>query len=73
VEDNLLAGGGYTLYAGGGKLASTNIRVLNNRFSRRFFPNGGGYAPVAVFDPSGLGNVFSGNIWDETGQSVGSS
>jgi hypothetical protein len=73
VEDNLLAGGGYTIYAGGGKLASTNIRVMGNRFSRKFFPKGGGYGPVAVFDESGAGNVFSGNVWDDTNQPVASS
>jgi hypothetical protein len=25
---------------------------------------------VAAFDPSGPGNVWSGNVWDSTGQPV---
>lgn len=66
VEDNLLAGGGYTIYGGDGqKGTSSNIVIRNNRISKRFFPRGGSYGPVTAFDPGGPGNVWSGNVWDD--------
>jgi murein DD-endopeptidase MepM/ murein hydrolase activator NlpD len=65
IEDNLLAGGGYTIY--GGTTTSTGIRIVNNRFSRIYFPRSGQYGPLAHFNASGTGNVWSGNVWDDTG------
>lgn len=67
VTDNLLAGGGYTIYGGGGgKGVSYNIQVTNNRFSTLYFPNGGSYGPMMAFDYNGAGNVSSGNYWDNS-------
>ncbi len=67
VTDNLIAGGGYTIYAGGGsKGTSYNIQITNNRFSTLYFRNGGSYGPVTAFDSAGSGNVWSGNYWDKT-------
>jgi hypothetical protein len=74
ISDNLLAGGGYSLYGGGPNGCtgpatafkcnpSSNIVVTNNVFSKMFFGNGGFYGPVANFNPAGSGNVWSGNIW----------
>jgi hypothetical protein len=72
ISDNLIAGGGYTIYGGqnpGGPQAH-NIRITGNRFATLYFQNGGFWGPVAAFDPSGPGNVWSGNVWDSTGQPV---
>ncbi|HEY5990733.1 MAG TPA: hypothetical protein VIV12_30710, partial [Streptosporangiaceae bacterium] len=71
ITDNLLAGGGYTLYAGGkaGAPPPFNIVITNNRISNLYFPKGGYYGPVAYWT-SGNGNVWSGNIWDATGMTL---
>jgi hypothetical protein len=67
IEGNLLAGGGYTVYGGAnvGRAPTSNIRIVNNRFSRVFFPQGGSFGPVAAFNAGGVGNVWSGNVWDD--------
>lgn len=69
IDDNLLGGGGYTLYCAGDARRSgvDHITVTNNRFSRLDFENGGGYGPVAHCD---FADVFSGNLWDDTGETV---
>jgi len=65
IHDNLLAGGGYSIYGGAGGHGTTHhIEITDNRFSRLYYPNGGSYGPVAHFD-GGRGNKFSGNVWDE--------
>ncbi len=71
IDDNLLAGGGYTLYGGEGTRATSNIRVTNNRFARLYYRNGGYWGPVTAFETGGSGNVWSGNVWDDTGAPVG--
>jgi hypothetical protein len=71
IEGNLVAGGSYTIYAGQGHHRTWNIRVTNNRFARLYFPLGGRYGPVTAFEGSGPGNVFRGNVWDDTGEPVG--
>jgi hypothetical protein len=70
IEDNLVAGGGYSVYGGGGAQTSFNIHIVNNRFARLYYPNGGFFGPVAAFQTGGTGNVWSGNIWDDTGSPV---
>jgi hypothetical protein len=68
IEGNYLAGGGYTLYGGGlVEEGSTpaNIVIRDNVFGRDVFPKGGFYGPVAHFDRSAPGNVWSGNRWDD--------
>lgn len=72
ITDNLVAGGGYTLYGGqnaGGKQAY-NIEITKNRFSTIYFPQSGYFGYVTAFDPSAPGNTWSGNIWDTTGETV---
>jgi hypothetical protein len=72
INDNLLAGGGYTIYGGRGKQGQPfNIRITNNRISSIYFPSGGHWGPVAYYSPEGPGNVWSGNVWDETGRPIG--
>jgi hypothetical protein len=63
VERNLLVGGGYSLYAGAA--GSSNLRIVDNVFSRRVWPNGGYYGPVAHWDAAGSGNVWQGNHWED--------
>lgn len=63
VQNNLLNGGGYTLYAGGGP----GITVTGNHFGKKFFPKCGYYGPVNISDS---GVAFTGNVWDDTGAPV---
>jgi len=62
VQNNLLAGGGWTLYCPAD--ASTNVRILNNAFSTKFFPNVGGFGPATDC----AGDTQSGNVFHETGE-----
>jgi hypothetical protein len=68
VDNNLIAGGGYTLYAGytGLRLATSNIKITNNRFARLVWPNGGFYGPFTAWQASGVGNFWDNNFWDDT-------
>jgi hypothetical protein len=71
ITDNLLAGGGYTIYGGEGTHGTTyNIVITNNRIARTFYPQGGYWGPVADFELRGSGNVFRGNTWDDTGSTI---
>jgi hypothetical protein len=72
INNNLLAGGGYAIYAGqnsGGPVAS-NIVVTNNRISTIYYPLGGQYGPVTALNRTATGNTWSGNVWDNTGQAI---
>jgi hypothetical protein len=71
IDGNLFAGGGYCIYGGdGGKGATANIKVTNNRISRKFFASGGRWGWIAHFTKGKNGNVLSGNRWDETNAAV---
>lgn len=72
ITGNLLAGGGYTIYGGANERfgKTYNIKVTNNRISNTYYPNGGSYGPVAYYDPTGTGNQWTGNIWDQDGSPV---
>ncbi|QXJ21540.1 hypothetical protein AGRA3207_002401 [Actinomadura graeca] len=71
IDGNLLSGGGYALYGGKGRFGrSTNIKITRNVFSRAMFKKSGYFGPVTAFERSGTGNVWSGNIWAETGKAV---
>lgn len=68
IEDNYLAGGGYTIYGGG--MADeghdpANIVIRNNVFAREVYPDSGRWGPSAYFDESAPGNEWSGNVWDD--------
>lgn len=72
VEDNLLAGGGYCVYGGSGQKGKTsNIRFIDNRFSKKYSPNCGHFGVVASFTLSDPGNAWTGNFWDENLATVG--
>jgi hypothetical protein len=62
IEDNYLAGGNFTIYAGQVGPPGTNDVIRNNVFSTQVFPNSGQYAPVRdVADNTG--NIWSNNTW----------
>jgi hypothetical protein len=64
VVGNLLAGGGYSIYGGGARHGRTSdIIIKDNEFGQLYYPLGGRYGPVAYFDLTGTGNVWSGNVW----------
>lgn len=72
IESNLIAGGGYTLYAGanpGKTSTATNIAVVGNRFARTYFATSGYYGPATAYTSTG-GNTWTGNVWDDTGKTV---
>jgi hypothetical protein len=72
VVDNLLAGGGYSIYGGGSHGGRTsNIVIEDNEFGCLYYPKGGQYGPAAYFDPQQAGNVWSGNVWSGGGLSGG--
>jgi hypothetical protein len=67
VVDNMLVGGGYSIYGGGARNDRTsNIVIENNEFGQLYYPRGGKYGPVAYFNSTGKGNVWSGNAWSGT-------
>jgi hypothetical protein len=71
VQGNLLAGGGYTIYGGAGKYGTPHhIRFIGNVFSRRYFPKGGAFGWGTTWDGSGPGNMWAGNVWEDTGKPV---
>ena len=72
ISNNLLAGGAYTIYAGqnAGGPTATNITISGNRISPRIYSPGGVYGPVADFNAAGAGNTWTGNVWDDTGQTI---
>jgi hypothetical protein len=64
VVDNLLAGGGYSIYGGGSRNDRTsNIVIEDNEFGRLYYPEGGQYGPAAYVNLGQAGNVWSGNVW----------
>jgi hypothetical protein len=74
ITDNLLAGGGYTIYGGMGSYGTpTNIVITHNRFARTYYPHSGYWGPIAYFDRTGTGNTWTDNTWDDTGATVPSS
>lgn len=71
IDDNLLAGGGYTIYGGEGSRGQpSHIVVTRNRVSTKFFRLGGQWGPVAYFSRHAPGDVWSGNVWDSTGRLI---
>jgi hypothetical protein len=72
ITDNLLAGGGYTIYGGqnNGGPPTSNIVVSGNQISPIYYPRGGFFGWVANFDSSGVGNLWQNNVWDNNGQII---
>jgi hypothetical protein len=73
IENNFLAGGGYSIYGGDGQNNPTSkIVITGNRFGQNYYAKGGQFGAVAYYNPAGTGNVWSGNSWDTTGQAISS-
>jgi hypothetical protein len=66
ISNNLIAGGGYTLYCAGINDISTvtNETVTDNRVSRAYWSDGGYYG-TDVYCTSGFADIFTGNVYDE--------
>ena len=72
IDSNFFAGGTYTLYGPSQQgAAPANVHVTNNRFSRRYFPKCGKFGTHAGFNRNAPGFLWSGNVWHETGRTVG--
>jgi hypothetical protein len=70
ITNNLLAGGGYTIYGYATNEHAYGIgaeMVTGNRFSRLYYPDDGYWGPTSYMPTS---YTWSGNVWDNTGQSV---
>jgi PKD domain len=71
ITNNLMAGGGYMIYGGtsgsGGKVVGP-VTITGNRFSRKYYPEGGYYGVASYLEDSVT--TWSGNVWDETLQTV---
>jgi hypothetical protein len=67
IENNLLAGGGYTVYGGydppNQNPSYTHVRFIANRFSTKFGPKCGFYGPGAFIES----DLSHDNVWHETG------
>ncbi len=73
INNNLLAGGTFTIYSSYGYAASFNIRVTNNHFSRRIFAYYGanGYLyPGWTRTSNAPGGVWTGNVDADTGAAI---
>ena len=74
ITNNLLAGGGYTLYGGAscttGECGAVKgpVTVSGNRFSNTYYPESGYYGIGAYFNNAVT--TWSGNFWDDTLKSV---
>lgn len=70
VNDNLLAGGSYAIYAGQntGGPATSGITITYNRISNIYFPLGGQHGPAAAYNNTTT--TWTGNTWDATGQAI---
>jgi hypothetical protein len=71
ITNNLMAGGGYMIYGGGsgsgGKVVGP-VTITGNRFSRKYYPEGGFYGVASYLEDSVTS--WSGNVWDETLKTV---
>jgi hypothetical protein len=63
IQDNLLAGGAYTLYCENGS-TGVNYRVIGNHFSTRFKSTVGYYGPATECGD----DTQSGNVYHESGK-----
>jgi hypothetical protein len=73
VSNNLLAGGGYSIYGGDTKASNgptSNIVITGNVFATNYYSTGGADGPVAYYNSSGQGNTWTNNTWDTTGDPV---
>jgi hypothetical protein len=74
VDDNLMAGGGYTIYGGdkgaGYSGPTSYIVITNNHLSPLYFPSIGQYSWISTFTDTNTGNLCSGNVDDSSGEAL---
>lgn len=75
VQHNLIATtGSYCIYGGSIDASpypkGTDIKIIDNHFSTRYFPECGKYGLMTGFDPGVRGNEWRGNVWHETGKPI---
>jgi hypothetical protein len=66
ISDNLMGGGGYTLYCNAGPDVP-NERVTGNRFARTWYSKSGYWGATTGCQDA---DVYSGNVWDDTGENL---
>lgn len=66
LQNNFLAGGGYSIYSG--HSSGAGLRVLDNVFSTQYYPDSGSFGPVAYWEATN--NIWSNNTWYD-GPNVG--
>jgi hypothetical protein len=66
IQNNLMAGGGYTLYCNAGPDVA-NETVTGNRFAKTYYRGSGYWGPWTGCEDA---DVFSGNVWDDTGAAL---
>src|SRR5260370_21513565 len=67
VVNNLLAGGGYSVYGGRSRNRPTsNIVIEDNEFGRLFYPQGRPYRPAPYVHPPPARHRPSANPWPRT-------
>lgn len=72
VDNNLLNGGDFGVYGGHDPskpygTQDANVKFTNNHFGRTFYATCSLFGPVTAFSSASAGNVWSGNVWDDTG------
>jgi len=67
ITNNLMAGGGYTLYCNVSGIDVPNEVVTGNRFAKSFWSKSGYWGPMTGCAQA---DTFSGNVWDETGAAL---
>ena len=67
VTNNLLAGGGFSLYCADADDAVASETVTGNRIARTYHARGGYWGATAYCDDA---TSFSGNVWDDTGAAL---
>ncbi len=74
IASNLLAGGGYSIYAGATSETAcgtpTGIVITGNVFATTCYPAGGACGPVAYYDHNGTGSKRTANTCDTTGTTI---
>ncbi len=68
IKDNYLAGGAYALYGGGSGAA--RMIVSGNIFAAEYWPQCGFYGVIAHWNPTGVGNRWTGNTYGD-GTAIG--
>ena len=66
ITNNLMGGGGYTLYCNAGPNVPSEV-VTGNRFARSFWTKSGYWGPTTGCN---MADTYSNNVWDDTGATL---